>query len=90
MLDCNRDKDRKGEKGREVLRDCVIEGDEGARDDGDVHEVPEVSEVRARMKNEADVDHLQTKGNKLACLLYKQKAVSCRVCVRKILFSLFI
>ncbi len=43
----------------------MIEWDEGARDNRDVHEVPEVPEVRARMKNEADVDHLQTNGNKL-------------------------
>ncbi len=53
----------------------MIKWDEGARDDRDVHEVPEVPEVRARMKNEADVDHLQTNGNKLTCSynIVKQK-----------------
>ena len=42
-----------------VLRDGVVERDEGARHDRDVHEVPEVAEVRPRVENEADVDHLE-------------------------------
>ena len=35
------------------LRDSVIEGDEGACNDCDVHHVPEVSHEGARVKDEA-------------------------------------
>jgi len=37
----------------------VVEGDEGAGDDGDVHEVPEVAQVGAGVKHQPDVDHLK-------------------------------
>ena len=37
----------------------MVEGDESARDDGDVHEVPKVAHVRAGVQHEAKIQHLE-------------------------------
>jgi hypothetical protein len=51
----------------------VIERYEGARDDRDVHEVPEVPHVRAGMQYEAEVEHLKREGNMSDLYIYRER-----------------